>query len=119
MVGIAAGHRMVLQLAEAARKCHMLCARDVLVAEEEHAVPEQQRTDLRHQCVVLGCGGQAHVAELGTDGASQWLDLDRVAQRCRAHQRGCRFEALSHDVSGCRNEPIDDAQCGLGSVLPA
>ena len=46
MVGIAAGHRMVFELAEVAGEGHVLGARDVLVAEEQHLVLEQQRPDL-------------------------------------------------------------------------
>jgi hypothetical protein len=38
IIGMAAYHWMVLQLAKAARKGHVLCASDVLVAEEQHAM---------------------------------------------------------------------------------
>ena len=38
MLRIAAGDRMVFQLAEAAREGHMLGARDVLIAQEQHAM---------------------------------------------------------------------------------
>ena len=47
MVGIAPGHRVILELAEMARERDVLGPRDVLIAEEEHAVLEQQRADLR------------------------------------------------------------------------
>ena len=46
ILGIAAGDRMVLELAEVPRERDVLGARDVLVAEEQHAVLEQQRADL-------------------------------------------------------------------------
>ena len=47
MIGIAAGDRVVLELAEVARERDVLGARDVLVAEEQHLVLQQQRADLR------------------------------------------------------------------------
>jgi hypothetical protein len=40
---------MVLELAEVPRERDVLRARDVLVAEEQHAVLEQQRADLRDE----------------------------------------------------------------------
>ncbi len=46
MFRIAARHRMIFQFPEAARKCHMLRARDLLVAQEQHAVLKQCRPDL-------------------------------------------------------------------------
>ena len=46
MVRIAARDRMVLEFAEAPREGDVLGARDVLVAEEQHLVLEQQRADL-------------------------------------------------------------------------
>jgi hypothetical protein len=46
MVRIAANDRMVLELAEVTRESDVLRARDVLVAEEQHAVLEQQRANL-------------------------------------------------------------------------
>ena len=49
MVRIAAGDRMVFQLAEMPRERDVLGARDVLVAEEQHLVPQQQGPDLGHQ----------------------------------------------------------------------
>ena len=52
MLGVAAGDRMILELAEAARERDVLGARDVLVAQEQHLVLEQQRPDLGEQVVV-------------------------------------------------------------------
>ena len=46
MFRIAAGDGMVFQLAEAARKRHMLGARDVLIAQEQHPMFQQRRADL-------------------------------------------------------------------------
>ena len=96
MVGMTAHHGMVLQLAEAARKGHVLGTRDVLVAKEHHAMLQQQRPDLGHQQVVLCSRAQVDVAELGADRTGQRLDMDRVAQGGRADHCGCRLEVLSH-----------------------
>jgi len=49
MIGVAPGDRMVLELAKVASKADVLPARDVLVAEEQHLVLQQQRPDLGHQ----------------------------------------------------------------------
>ncbi len=46
MVRVAAGDRVVFELAEVAREGDVLGARDVLVAEEQDLVLEQQRADL-------------------------------------------------------------------------
>jgi hypothetical protein len=40
---------VVFEVAEVAGERHVLGARDVLVAEEQHLVLEQQRADLGHQ----------------------------------------------------------------------
>ncbi len=42
-------HRMILELAEAPREGDVLGARDVLVAQEQHLVLEQQRLDFAEQ----------------------------------------------------------------------
>ena len=49
MLRVAAGDRVVFQLAEVAREGDVLGARDVLVAEEQHPVLEQQLADLGDQ----------------------------------------------------------------------
>ena len=79
MIGIAADDRMVLELAEAARERDVLGARDVLVAQEQHLVLEQQRADLGEQRVVARGVAEVHVGELGADRAGQRLDADRSA----------------------------------------
>ncbi|MNT04912.1 hypothetical protein D3C72_1395100 [compost metagenome] len=96
VIGMAAHHWMVLKLAEAARKGHVLRARDVLVAEEQHAMLQEQRPDFCHLLVVLGCRAQVDVAEFCADRASQGLDPDRAAQRGCADHCGCRLQALIH-----------------------
>jgi hypothetical protein len=78
--GITADDRVILELAEAAREGHVVGAADVLVAEEQHAVLEQQAADLGEQIIVDRRRRQAHVAEFGADVASQLLDGDRIAQ---------------------------------------
>src|SRR6185369_12591915 len=49
MIRIAAGDRVILELAEALRERDMLGARDVLVAQEQHAMLDEERTDLGEQ----------------------------------------------------------------------
>ena len=71
MFGIAPGDRVILELAEMAREGDVLGPRDVLIAEEEHAVSEQQRTDLHHQFRRSCRGAEIHVGNLGADCASQ------------------------------------------------
>ncbi|KOT19302.1 hypothetical protein DM47_2546 [Burkholderia mallei] len=83
VIGIAAGNRVILQLAEAARERDVLGARDVLVAQEQHAVREQRRADLGEQVVVMGRVREAHADELRADRASQWLDAHVSLRRRR------------------------------------
>ena len=78
MVGIATGDRMILELAEMARERDVLGTRDVLIAEEEHAILEQQRADLRHQLRRARRDAEVHVVELGADCAGEGLHADRV-----------------------------------------
>ena len=72
---------MILELAEVARERDVLGARDVLVAEEQHPVLEQQRADLRDEPGVARRDAEVDVGELGADRAGQRLDLDRAARR--------------------------------------
>ncbi|MCY1364396.1 hypothetical protein D9M69_511960 [compost metagenome] len=75
VVRVAAGHRVVLQLAETAGEGHVLGAADVLVAQEQHLVLQQQRLDLGEQAVVAGGVAQVHAADFGADGAGQLFDF--------------------------------------------
>ncbi|MNN94684.1 hypothetical protein D3C81_2133530 [compost metagenome] len=52
MLRITAGDRMILQLAETASKGNVFGAGDVLVAQEQHLVLQQQRLDLGEQAGV-------------------------------------------------------------------
>ncbi len=81
MVGITAGDRVILELAEAPRERDVVGAGDVLIAQEQDPVLQQERFDLREERGVARGVRQAHVAELGADDASQWLDLDGAARR--------------------------------------
>ena len=51
---------------------------DVLVAEEQHLVLQQQRLELGEQVVVAGGVGQVDVAQLGADVDGQRCDLDAI-----------------------------------------
>ena len=71
---------MVLELAEVPRERDVLGARDVLVAEEQHLVLEQQRADLREEPGVARGDAEIDVGQLGADRAGERLDLDRAAR---------------------------------------
>ena len=87
MIRVAAGHRMILELAEVAREGHVVGAADVLVAEEEHLVLQQQRADLAHEVGVARGLADVDVQDLRADRAGQRLDLDR-RKPCRAGNAG-------------------------------
>ncbi len=61
MIRVAADHGVILELAEAEREAHMLSARDVLVAQEQHLVLEQRGPDLGEQAIVVHGVCQVHV----------------------------------------------------------
>ena len=73
MIGVAAGDRMVFELAEMAREGDMLRARDVLVAEEQHLVLQEQGPDLGHQGGVARRSAEVDIAHLCTNGAGEWF----------------------------------------------
>ena len=68
VVGVAARDRVVLQRAEPLGERDVLGAGDVLVAEEQDLVLQQQRLDLGEERGVARGVGQADVAQLGADG---------------------------------------------------
>ncbi len=70
---VAPGHRVVLELAEAPGERDVVAAADVLVAQEQHLVLEQERTDLVEKAVVVCSVGQVHADELGADAGGQWF----------------------------------------------
>ncbi len=83
MVRIAPDDGVVLELAEVTREGHVLGARDILVAEEEHLVREEQGADLEHEAGRARGHADVHVRKLGADGAGQRLDPDGTV---RAHE---------------------------------
>jgi hypothetical protein len=85
---IAAGHRVIFELAEVAREGDVLGARDVLVAEEQDLVREQQRADLGDQRRVARRHAQIDIGELGADRAGERLDPDRPVQRAGVDDGG-------------------------------
>ena len=87
---IAAHHRVVLERAEAPREGDVLAPGDVLVVQEQHLVPEQERFDLREQIVVARRVAEIDVDELGSDGAGQRLDLYRRVQPTATSDGGSR-----------------------------
>jgi hypothetical protein len=93
MIRVAAHDGMILELAEATCERDVLGARDVLVAQEQHAVLEQQRPDLGEQRVVARRVAEIDVEELGTDVARELLGSHGL-ERARAYVRrraGRRF----------------------------
>ncbi|MCY1378308.1 hypothetical protein D9M69_659320 [compost metagenome] len=89
MLGVAADHGVVLELAEVAGEGDVLGAREFLLAEEQHLVLQQQRADLGRQAGVARGFGQRHVAQLGADGAGHGVDLEAA----RVHGGGPVREA--------------------------
>ncbi|MNQ73955.1 hypothetical protein D3C85_887020 [compost metagenome] len=75
MLRITAGHRMILQLAEAAGEGHVIGTAEVLVAQEQHLVLEQQLPDLGEQAVVACRVAQVHATDFGADGTGQLFYL--------------------------------------------
>jgi hypothetical protein len=113
---------VVFQLPEVAREVHVFGARDVLVAEEQHAMLHQQLAHLGHQFRRARGDADVEVEQLGADRAGQRLDLDRVRQRAGADHGGRVLKAVVHAVSpawlgGTMPLPMDrnlgrDGACG-------
>ena len=100
IVRIAAGDRVVLQLAEVAGERDVLGARDVLVAEEQHAMLQQQGADLRDQRRVARSDAKVDVGQFGADRAGELLDPDRSLQRLGADD-GRRAGCGARNVGRC------------------
>jgi hypothetical protein len=62
---------VAFELAKAAGKRHVLGAADVLVAQEQYFVLQQQGPDIGKQTVVAGGCAQMHAADLGANGTGQ------------------------------------------------
>ena len=67
MVRVAAQRRVVLERAEPLGQRHVLGPADVLVADEQHLVLEQQCPQFREQGVVAGDSAEVHVEQFGAD----------------------------------------------------
>jgi hypothetical protein len=67
---------MVFQFTEVAREGDVLGAGDVLVTEEQDAMLEQQRADLRDQRWIARGRAEVDVGQFGADRAGDLLDLD-------------------------------------------
>ena len=75
MVRVAAGDRMVLELAEVAREGDVLGARDVLVAEEQHPVLEQRARISANRPSSCEASPRFDAEQLGADRAGQLVRL--------------------------------------------
>ena len=85
MIRVAACDRMVFEFAEMPGESDMLGAGDVLVAEEQHLVLQEQGPDLGDQGrVAAGCA-EIDVLKLRSDRAGELLHADRRAERRRRH----------------------------------
>ncbi|MNS61158.1 hypothetical protein D3C72_941770 [compost metagenome] len=62
---------MILQLAEAAGEGHVIGAADILLAQKQHPVPEQEGTDLGEQPLIVNGVRQVDAAQFGAYVAGQ------------------------------------------------
>src|SRR3546814_16280700 len=69
---IAADDRMVLKIAEAARKSDVLGAAHGLITQEQHFVQQQLSADFGEQAVIEGGVRTNDPGNFGPDGAGQW-----------------------------------------------
>ncbi|MCY1418893.1 hypothetical protein D9M71_344630 [compost metagenome] len=67
MLRIAAGHRVVFQLAEATSEGHVFGTGDVLVTQEHHAVLDQLGANLGEKAVVVDGVSQVDANEFRTN----------------------------------------------------
>lgn len=118
MLRVAARDRMIFQLAEIAREGDVIGAADVLVAEEQHLVPQEQGADLGDHAGVARGLSEVDVHDLGADRARERLDPDR-GEPCRARDAGGGarllrgFNHCGHSLvpplgpvrSGCLSQP--------------
>ena len=89
---------MVFKLAEVPREGNVLGARNVLVAEKQHLVLQQQRPNFSDQSGVARRDPEVHVRKLRTNRAGERLDLDRRLQHIGADDSRARLNDLRHDV---------------------
>ena len=89
MIGIAADHWMIFEVAEITGEGDVLGARNVLIAEEQYLVGQQQRPDCFHQRWIARRNAKVDVADLRADRTGQWLDFrGRLQYRRRQAGRG-------------------------------
>src|SRR6516225_7882427 len=74
MIRVATRYGVIFKLAEIARERDVLGATDVLIAEEQNLVLQQQRSDLFHKTTVTRCNSEIDVADLCTNRARQRFD---------------------------------------------
>jgi hypothetical protein len=95
VLGVAAGDRVVLQRAEPLGERDVLGTGDVLVAEEEDLVLEQQVLQLGEQVVARGDVGEAHATHLGADEGGEPMHLEG-ARLTRCGDRAVADNGLGH-----------------------
>jgi hypothetical protein len=107
MIRIAAGHRMIFELAEMARERHVFGARQVLIAEEQDLVGQQQRPDGFHQFRITRRNAQVDVDDFRADRAGQRRDLrGRLQYGRRRGSLCCRRHGSSSTVCCYWSQPI-------------
>jgi hypothetical protein len=75
MIRIAASHRMIFQLTEAAGEGHVLGASDVLITQEHHSMLEQLSTNLGKKTIVMHRVGEVDADQFGANAAGQLFDF--------------------------------------------
>jgi hypothetical protein len=95
MIGVAARDRVIFEFAEMPGEGDMLGPCDVLIAEKQHTVLQEQGLDLRDRGRVAARCAEVDVLKLCTDRAGELLHADRRAERRRRHN------ARSADDVGC------------------
>src|SRR5206468_5996899 len=80
MIGIAAGNRMVFEIAEAPRELDMFSLADLLILKEQHLMSQQSLTDGSKQIVVADRFGEANPAKFRTDVRREFLDAHQITK---------------------------------------
>src|SRR6476469_9716391 len=80
MVGVAAGNRMIFEIAELLSESDVLRLADLLVAQEQHLVSAKGLTDRAEEIVAADCVGEADSADLGADVRSELFDPHQITK---------------------------------------
>src|SRR6476620_10127445 len=80
MIRITAGHRMVLERAEALREGYVIGFAHLLVAEEKHLVLQQRLPDVSEQVIVGHRFREVDPAEFGADVRGELLDTHQITK---------------------------------------